>query len=78
MADPNPGVGASAELNRYWTSGPGLARWAGDAHPYTKLRDLLMRYMGKRQAEGLAASYFRRVFGIWPGERMGSNKNGPG
>lgn len=46
--------------------------------PYTTLRNLLMRYMSKRKAEGLAASYFHRVFGIWPGERQGSNKTGPG
>jgi hypothetical protein len=78
VADPNPGVGASAELNRYWTTGPGLAKWASSPHPYTKLRNLLMKYMSKRQAEGLAASYFHRVFGIWPGERKGQNPAGPG
>lgn len=78
MADPNPGVGASAELNRYWTTGAGRAKWANSSHPWTTLRNLLMRYMSKRQAEGLASSYFHRVFGYWPGSRKGDNPVGPG
>lgn len=76
--DTSPGVGASAELNAYWTVGAGRAKWAASPHPYSTLRDLLMKYMSKRKAEGLAAEYFHRVFGIWPGERKGNNKAGPG
>ena len=79
MVDQKPGiVGASAELNRYWTRGPGLAKWATSAKPYTTLVTLLSKYMTTRVAKGLAASYFKRVFGIWPGERKGKNPWGPG
>jgi len=80
MPDQKPGVtGASASLNRYWTKGEGLARWATSAHPWTTLRNLLLRYgVPKNQADGLASSYFHTVFGIWPGERKGTNPVGPG
>jgi hypothetical protein len=74
----SPGVGASAELNQYWTVGEGRAKWAGSAKPYTTLLTLLTKYMPKRKAEGLAASYFHIVFGYWPGDRKGTNPTGPG
>ena len=65
-------------LKRYWTKGPGLAKWATSPKPYTTLVALLSKYMTPNQAKGLAANYFKAVFGIWPGERKGSNKLGPG
>jgi hypothetical protein len=64
--DTSPGVGASARLNAYWTSGPGLAKWRDATHPWTTLRDLLMQYMSKAKATGLATEYFVRVFGHGP------------
>lgn len=79
MADSNPiTIGASAELNRYWTAGPGLAKWATSPHPWTTLRNLLLKYIPKNQADGLASEYFHKTFGIWPGERKGKNPSGRG
>ncbi|MGK9270482.1 hypothetical protein KXR83_05715 [Williamsia muralis] len=68
MPDTSPGVGASAELNRYWTIGEGKAKWASSPTPYRTLLALLMKYMSKDKAEGLAAEYYHRVFGRWPGK----------
>ena len=65
-------------LKRYWTRGPGLAKWATSPHPYTTLVTLLSKYMTPNHAKGLAANYFKAVFGLWPGERKGRNKLGPG
>ena len=66
------------DLRRYWTKGPGLAKWATSPKPYTTLVALLSKYMTPNQAKGLAANYFKAVFGLWPGERKGSNPVGPG
>lgn len=65
--DTSPGVGASRQLNAYWTSGPGLAKWSTNPKPYTTLLALLKQYMPEREAKGLAAEYYHRVFGKWPG-----------
>lgn len=64
--DTSPGVGASAELNRYWTSGPGRAKWATSAKPWTTLYNLLREYMSEAKAKGLTTAYFVRVFGHGP------------
>lgn len=41
-----PGDKANAEkLHQYWVAGPGLAKWAKDPHPWTKLRELLSKYI---------------------------------
>jgi hypothetical protein len=57
-------------LIKYWTRGEGLGRWALSPHPYTALT-VALRSEGVpgRYVNGLAAKYFRRVFGIWPGQR---------
>ncbi len=71
----------AAPLRRYWTRGKGLARWAANPHPYTALVKNLeteIKTMAPAQIKGLAANYFRDVFGIWPGERKGDNPVGPG
>lgn len=78
MADLHPGDGQAWRLRAYWTKGPGLARWANNAHPWTTLVALLTKYVGPIKAKGLASSYFHDVFGIWPGHRKGANKFGPG
>ncbi len=57
-------------LVEYWTSGPGLARWMMDPHPYTALtRALREEGVPKRYINGLAAEYFRLVFKMYPGQR---------
>lgn len=76
--DTHPGDLPARKLKRYWTKGPGLAKWASSPHPYTTLVTLLSKYMTPRQAKGLAANYFKAVFHMWPGERAGRNKLGPG
>lgn len=78
MADLRPGDGNARQLERYWTRGKGLARWASNPHPWTTLVNLLSKYMTRSQAKGLASNYFRKVFGYWPGSRKGSNPTGPG
>lgn len=60
--DTSPGVGASAALNRYWTSGPGLAKWSTNPHPWTTLYHLLLEHMSPGKAKGLTTEYFVRVF----------------
>lgn len=65
-------------LERYWTKGPGLAKWATNPHPWTTLVTLLSKHMTPQQAKGLASNYFHKVFGIWPGTRKGDNPVGPG
>lgn len=69
--DASPGVGASGELNTYWTTGKGRALWANSATPYRTLLALLMKYMSSDKAHGLAAEYCHIVFGRWPGEHDG-------
>jgi hypothetical protein len=64
--DTSPGVGPSAAVNRYWTAGPGLAKWRNNPHPWTTLRDLLLQYMSQAKANGLATEYYVRVFGHGP------------
>lgn len=79
VADANPANDYKArKLEHYWTRGPGLARWAGAAHPWTTLVALLSEHMSPHHAKGLASTYFHKVFGIWPGERKGDNPVGPG
>ena len=64
-----PKPGASAELNAYWTRGAGLARWAEAAHPYTTLvAQLRSEGVPERMVNGLAATYYHRVFKRWPGK----------
>lgn len=74
MPDTSPGVGPSAAINRYWTVGEGRAKWANSAHPYTTLVALLREHVSERIAKGLAAEYYHRVFGRWPGQRRGDKR----
>lgn len=72
MEKPNGAMGLpqTKGLVRYWTAGPGLARWAPKPHPYTSLtRALRAEGVPKRYINGLAAEYFTLVFGMWPGQR---------
>lgn len=58
------------DLTDYWTRGAGLAKWAKNAHPYTALvRALRAKGVPAKHVHGLAARYFKKVFGIWPGQR---------
>lgn len=66
------------QLKRYWTKGPGLAKWAKSPHPWTALRNHLLKYVGAGRADRMASEWFHEVFGYWPGHRKGSNPVGPG
>jgi hypothetical protein len=67
------------QLKHYWTRDPrGLSKWATKPHPYTSLYKNLRKHVGSERGKRIAAEWFREVFGIWPGERKGSNKWGPG
>lgn len=40
-------------LHRYWTKGPGLAKWVTSAHPWTTLVAHLTKHVGPGQGQGL-------------------------
>ncbi|WP_280758925.1 hypothetical protein [Prescottella agglutinans] len=71
-----PGVKdkGARQLERYWTEGEGLAKWAEKPHPYTSLVEALTKAippgeMTPEQIKGLAANYYHKVFKVWPGKR---------
>lgn len=70
--------GGGEQLKSYWTKGAGLAKWATSPHPWTALRDHLVKYMSPERADRTASEWFHDVMGFWPGERKGSNPVGPG
>jgi hypothetical protein len=77
VADPRPG--SRGYFKWYWCYGPGLKKWAPSIHPWTKLRNHMLKYPGAAiHANEIASSWFHEVFGIWPGERKGKNPLGPG
>ncbi|WP_280389819.1 hypothetical protein [Nocardia wallacei] len=67
MADPHPGIGASRELNEYYLTGKGSG-WKTSPTPYRTLRMELIKHMSLEKASGLAAEYYKIVFGVWPGK----------
>lgn len=77
MADLHPGDG-NDNLKRYWTRGPGLAKWAASPHPWTALYNHLVKYMNPAMAKRVTSQWFHDTFGIWSGERKGDNPFGPG
>ncbi|MCA1191629.1 hypothetical protein [Saccharopolyspora sp. 6V] len=75
----HPKDGGGNNLKRYYTKDPeGLAKWSTNAHPWTTLYRILKKHMADSRAKRIASSWFHDVFGIWPGERGGSNPTGPG
>ena len=76
-ADLHPGD--PGQLKRYWLSKEGLAKWATKPHPYTALYRHILRHVGNPdKAKRIAAQWFHDHFHMWPGERKGKNKAGPG
>ena len=71
-------AGNGAQLKEYWTRGEGLAKWATSPHPWTALRNHLLKYLSPERADQTASQWFHDVFGMWPGERKGANPVGPG
>lgn len=73
-------IGNAAQLEHYWTKTPeGLAKWASAPHPFDTLVAHLAKYV--KSPDGLAATYYRIVFGVWPdakpqGKRKGGKRKG--
>lgn len=65
--DTTPG---GEQLHRYWTTGPGLAKWIGSPRPWTTLYNHLVKHMPPDMAKRCAASWFHEVFGFWPGSDL--------
>lgn len=70
--------GDAARLKRYWTKGKGLRKWIDSAHPWTTLRNHLLKYMPKAMADRVASQWFHAATGLWSGERKGKNPVGRG
>lgn len=73
-----PGYNGAGALHRYWTKGPGLARWVSKPHPWTTLYHHLLKYMPPGKAKRTTADWFHDATGLWSGERKGKNPVGPG
>lgn len=65
VADPRPG--SRGYLKWYWTKGPGLAKWATSPHPFTALRNHLVKYLPATYVNQVAAQWFHDALGFWPG-----------
>lgn len=57
-------------LHRYWTAGPGLAKWAKSDEPWTALRNHLLQFMDPDKATRTATVWFHDVFGFYPGSDL--------
>jgi hypothetical protein len=61
---------AGKRLFLYWSSGEGLKKWIGAAHPYTALVNALRKAgVPERSVHGLAGNIFREATGHFPGQR---------
>ncbi len=78
MADLRPGDGNAEALHRYWTKGPGLAKWAASPHPWAALDRHLKKYMDNDKARRTTSAWFEDVFGYPPSARQGKNPVGLG
>jgi HK97 family phage portal protein len=59
------GAGREA-LKRYWTAGPGLAKWRGAPHPWRTLRAFLSKYLSGAELDATTSAWYRDVFGHMP------------
>lgn len=53
-------------LHRYWTAGPGLAKWRGSPTPWRTLNAFLSKYMSGEQLDATTSAWYRDVFGHLP------------
>ncbi len=60
----NPGA-----LRRYWTAGPGLAKWAGSPTPWRTLRKFLSKYLSGEELDRTTSSWYRIVKGHLPNQK---------
>lgn len=58
-------------LKEYWTKNPkGLAKWATKPHPWTTLKNQLLKAapeLGEERAKRIATEWHHEVFGDYPG-----------
>jgi len=65
------GVRAAAgqeALHRYWTVGPGLAKWRGSPTPWRTLRAFLSKYLSGEKLDATTSAWYRDVFGHLPNQ----------
>lgn len=68
-AVPHPGNGEA--FHRYWTKGPGLAKWAESPKPWTTLHALLAEYIkDKNELDRTTSAWFQDVFGFSAGSDL--------
>lgn len=65
--DTKPGDSGANRLKRYWAFGEGAAKWRG----FRELRELLRKYVPKRELDGLTANIYHMRYGVWPGRGRG-------
>lgn len=59
------------QLHHYWTRDPeGLAKWRTSPHPWTTLRDHLLKYVSPHKAVLMASKWFEEVFGYTAGSDL--------
>lgn len=64
--------GPGSKLWKYWTSGPGFAKWGTSPHKWDTLhRALLKAGVPARMAAGLTTNIIQAVF---PGHKFGHQK----
>jgi hypothetical protein len=71
-ATANPKPGTRGYLKWWWTKGPGLARWARTAHPWTSLRRQLGEHITDKSPaviDAITSAWYREVFGRLPGRK---------
>lgn len=69
---------AGDRLKIYWAYGKGRQKWINSPHPWTTLRNHLLKFVGPETVDGLTSNIFHMATGIWPGDRKGDNPLGPG
>lgn len=71
--------GNARQLHEYWTRGEGLAKWIDSPHPWSALRNHLLKYIhDPAEVDRVASQWFKDATGMWPGERKGKNPVGRG
>lgn len=60
--------GNAERLHRYWTVGPGLAKWRANPHPWTALYHHLRKYLPDNEAKRTTTVWFHEVTGHYPNE----------
>jgi hypothetical protein len=63
------GVEGAARLRYYWAFGEGRQKWINSPHPWTTLRDHLLKYVSPSVADGEASNIFKMATGHYPSSR---------